>query len=870
MKSESANTTVWVGCGLTHRLRSLVDFPRPMKTSTPIESSPFKRARILSSALVLCFATALSAQPTPPLPGTWQLEFEDTFDGSTLDGANWKMGLADAGIEGQGGNNPANISVADGKLTIKATTTPVDFCGKTWAYSTGEISSWMRFNQQYGYFEARMRWDTATGLWPAFWLMPERTDHGTREWFNNSYLKFNLAGSGITTVTTATLRLKTIVVGNSTSSPNNLQLFAVPNDAWTETGITWNNQPPRNPLFLGQKYGFNSAAGAIVEFDVTAYVQTQVNADGVVSLALSDEFWRARGMEFHSREATNSADRPQLVVNGTVFNPVADATVKWGASANTNYGTVNKLQIRTDYMDATDSTTNGGMEIDIMETLGIWGSNVTSHALHWDGYGSAHQAAGWGPVPALDTGAYHIYGLYWANGLIEFYVDGVKTGSFTNTRAMSVPAYVIFSLQLGGWDNNTPTSAVNNKTFDIDYVRVWSGAKSGSVPATTTRLIDGSIRFGTDHTPYSGNASPTVTLADGGTGLTLSRDGWVKFPLNYTVTPNTVLEFTVDSAAAGEILAIGLENDDNNANDKRLFHLAGTQNWTNAWTDYKDYVAQTGPKTYSIPLGTFYTGAMTHLAFANDCDTSAKVYAVYSQVKVHEGDFLAVNYTAAEGYANGTLDGQPAAAPAWQLVSGSNSFNINLSQGLVVNGAQTATQNAVWQTPVNSSAQPAITSRLDFEFTQSGATGGAASITALSYFANATSGGTNIKAYFGRSSGTDTYRIGFYQSNGSPATSATVNIAGSALGLASGSGDNISDPLRLAFTLDRGGSATAWTATVTLKNVSTGATVAALNVPAFATSTTFFNDTSIYPVISSESRQSAALSNFTITGFSSP
>jgi beta-glucanase (GH16 family) len=858
-----------------------------MKT-TPVEIAPLRPARIsplagrraslglpvLTTCLTLLAASAsLTAQPLPPIPGTWQLTFEDTFDGAVLDGSKWKMGLADAGIEGQGGNNPANISVANGKLTLKATTTPSTFCGSPFAYSTGEISSWMRFNQQHGYFEARMRWDTATGMWPAFWLMPERANHGTQEWFNNSFLKFNLTGSGITTVTSAKLRLKTVVVGNSLTSPNNLQVFAVANDSWAENTVTWNNQPVRNPLFLEQKWNFSPAPGDIVEFDVTSYVQTEISGDGVVSLGLSDEFWRARGMEFYSRETANTADRPTLVVNGTPFYPTADATVKWGAHANTNFGTATQLQIRTDYENTTDSTYNGGMEIDIMETLGIWGPNVTSHALHWDGYGSDHKAAGWGPVPTLNTSNYRTYGMYWAPGLIEFYVDGVKTGSYTNVRAMSVPAYLILSLQLGGWDNNTPGAQVNNKVFDIDHVRVWSGTKSTTVASATTRLIDGSIRFGTDHTGYSGNATPSITLADDGTSLTLSADGWAKFPLPYTVTPSTVLEFTVDSAATGEILALGLEDNDNNADTKRLFHLAGSQAWANAWTNYKDYVTQTGPKTYSIPLGTFYTGAMTHLAFANDNDGgNKKVYALYRNVKIHEGaaGLASVNFTSTEGYANGTLHDQPGSSPAWKLVSGSNSFTVNLTSGLVVNTTQTATQNAVWQTPVNSSTQPALTHGIDFDFVQSAPTGGASLIASLGYFYNATSGSTNLKAFFARNSGTDTYRIGFYQANGTPATSLAQTVTGAAIGLASGSGDNVSDPLRFTFTLNRGSSTSQWTGTITLTNRTTGNIVATLAIPDFATSTTFYNDTSLYPLIASESVQSAAISSLTITGYDHP
>jgi hypothetical protein len=450
-------------------------------------------------------------------------------------------------------------------------------------------------------------------------------------------------------------------------------------------------------------------------------------------------------------------------------------------------------------------------------------------------------------------------------------VDGVKTGEHIAPRVMDIPAYLILSLQLGGWDGNTPTAGVHNKQLEIDYVRVWSGTKTGSVPATTTRLPDGSVRFGRDYTGYGGNTAPLVTLSDGGDTATFNRDGWLKFPLPYPVTPDTVLEVTVESVAPGEILAIGFEDDDlSNTAPKRLFHLGGTQVWANAWTDYKDYVAATGPKTYVIPVGTFYTGPMTHLAFANDNDAgSKKISSRYTNVRVHEG-LQSVNFTASEGYANGTLHDQPGSAPAWKLVGGSGSFTVNLASGLVVNTAQTATQNAVWQTPVDFTAVASRTAVLDFEFTQSAATSGTPTIVSLTHFLNATSGASNVSAYFGRASGTDLYRIGFYQNSGSPATSLVTNVTGTALGLNSGGGDNTSVPLQLRYTLVRGTSASDWSAVIELKNRSTGTTLATVNVPAFTSSATFFSDASLYPAITSGSVHTAALSTLTITGYTSP
>jgi beta-glucanase (GH16 family) len=865
------------------------------------------RARVSSPALFLArfagilglnlaaLALPLSAQTPAPVgvPGTWTLTLNEEFNSSSLDASRWRLGTHHEGIAGQGGNARENIAVGSGVLTLTAEQRAVSYGGAPFAYATGEISTFSTvttggvkqgFTQRYGYFEARMRHDQATGLWPAFWLMPDRGYYGpqstgipagqTEPWggFERSYLKFITGAGSPSSVTSAILRVRIAAIQKSQKS--NVVAFGVTNDSWTETGITWGNMPATEALWRAQSAG-TPAVGAYIDLDVTAFVASQAAiGDKTYSLCLADTFMKDNRVTYHSREAANSADRPVLIINGTSYAADADAMVSAGSYSNLNYGTTATLKIRDHFYNTANTGTDSygqGMEVDIMETLGIWGVDTTSHALHWDGYGANHQAAGWGPVPAYDSDlVFHTYGLYWEAGLIEFYVDGVKTGEHIDPRVMNIPAYLILSLQLGGWDGNTPTAAVDGKQLDVDYVRAWSGTRTVSVPATTTRLSDGSIRFGRDHSGYGGNTAPQITLADNGVAVTLSRDGWTKFPLNYTVTPDTVLEFTVESIATGEILAVGFDEDDiNNTAPKRLFHLAGTQVWANAWTDYKDYVSGTGPKTYVIPIGQFYTGPMLYLAFANDNDAGGKVAARYTNVRVHEG-LQDVNFTATEGYANGTLHNQPVSAPAWQLVSGSGSFNVNLTQGLVVNTAQTATQNAVWQTPVDFTAVASRTAVLDFEFTQSAATSGTPTIVSLTNFLNATSGASNVSAYFGRASGTDLYRIGFYQNSGSPATSIVSNVSGAALGLNSGGGDNTSVPLQLRYTLVRGTVASDWSAVIELKNRSTGTTLATVNVPGFTSSATFFNDASLYPVVTSGSVHTAALSTLTITGYTSP
>lgn len=105
-------------------------------------------------------APTLTPQPMPSPSGGYV--FDDEFNGTSLDPGwntvkNWYIGstVQDASM----------VSVANGYLTIKAT----QISG---AWHGASISSAPSWSQMYGYFEARMRFNSGKGLWPAFWLAP--------------------------------------------------------------------------------------------------------------------------------------------------------------------------------------------------------------------------------------------------------------------------------------------------------------------------------------------------------------------------------------------------------------------------------------------------------------------------------------------------------------------------------------------------------------------------------------------------------------------------------------------------------------------------------------------------------------------------
>ena len=59
-------------------------------------------------------------------------------------------------------------------------------------WATGFLTSIGKFRQLYGYFECRLKLPTAPGLWPAFWMMPDRGDVPDRESTADGGMEFDI------------------------------------------------------------------------------------------------------------------------------------------------------------------------------------------------------------------------------------------------------------------------------------------------------------------------------------------------------------------------------------------------------------------------------------------------------------------------------------------------------------------------------------------------------------------------------------------------------------------------------------------------------------------------------------------------------
>ena len=122
-----------------------------------------------------------------------------------------------------------------------------------------------------------------------------------------AFLKFDLSRVG--SLSSAKLRLFGNFTATSGTSP--VTAHQVADTSWTETGITWNNQPTIGAAMTTVSVGITAQYW---EWDVTSFIQSQKSAGKTaVTLELQNDVSTSLPVNFNSREAT--ANPPQLVVS---------------------------------------------------------------------------------------------------------------------------------------------------------------------------------------------------------------------------------------------------------------------------------------------------------------------------------------------------------------------------------------------------------------------------------------------------------------------------------------------------------------------------------------------------------------------------
>ena len=128
--------------------------------------------------------------------GFYKLFWYDEFNGTTLNDSKWsyQMGRGENGNANWGNNEQqfytnttSNVFVENGMLTIRGKREKYTGWNPNWGgggrtesadYTSGRILTREKFFTTYGRIEARISLPVEQGLWPAFWMMPEKSEYG--------------------------------------------------------------------------------------------------------------------------------------------------------------------------------------------------------------------------------------------------------------------------------------------------------------------------------------------------------------------------------------------------------------------------------------------------------------------------------------------------------------------------------------------------------------------------------------------------------------------------------------------------------------------------------------------------------------------
>ena len=121
----------------------------------------------------------------PPVDGDWVQTFADEFDGTAIDQTKWNI-TGPNYCDKRSHWSMAIVIVGGGVMKLhyekKTGHHNDDPKEKETAYTGGYLDTYGKWVQRYGYFEARMKLPTVPGMWPAFWMMPDRGVAADPQW----------------------------------------------------------------------------------------------------------------------------------------------------------------------------------------------------------------------------------------------------------------------------------------------------------------------------------------------------------------------------------------------------------------------------------------------------------------------------------------------------------------------------------------------------------------------------------------------------------------------------------------------------------------------------------------------------------------
>lgn len=230
---------------------------------------------------------------------------------------------------------------------------------------------------------------------------------------------------------------------------------------------------------------------------------------------------------------------------------------------------------------------------------------------------------------------YHMLGSAAGTVVLEASTNGILWGTMWSATGDQGSAWNSETVDLSNFTNATAlrlrfrgTSGTSwQGDICVDDIRVGSGGVVACPPLNFN--LNGPISYGGTQDQGS------VAVQDAGATVFLQNNAWKAIDYNYNVTASTVIEFDFRSTLEGEIHGIGFDND-NSISSNFTFKVHGTQAW--GITNYDNYNGSGLWTSYTIPVGSFYTGSFSKFFFVADHDGSpSNGNAYFRNVRIYDG-----------------------------------------------------------------------------------------------------------------------------------------------------------------------------------------------------------------------------------------
>jgi beta-glucanase (GH16 family) len=129
----------------------------------------------------------------PPVEGDWSQTLNENFDSNNINEKLWRI-YGPNYWDKRTHFSKEGLILKDGKMHMRITKKRGHHNDdpqneRVTDYQVGFMDSYGKWVQRYGYFEARMKLPTAPGLWPAFWMMPDRGEASGPQWVRQDTAK---------------------------------------------------------------------------------------------------------------------------------------------------------------------------------------------------------------------------------------------------------------------------------------------------------------------------------------------------------------------------------------------------------------------------------------------------------------------------------------------------------------------------------------------------------------------------------------------------------------------------------------------------------------------------------------------------------